>query len=130
VLQRYLLNPDSVRLREVVDAFDGILGAHVAFTESMECEHKDCPAFNYGRIEPLPQPPDPNPPGDDPLQSRLQPDLPLTEAEFNELTKLTAEWNEVCKSGASIEPEKISRFVALNDRLYIMRSKWPRRKLK
>jgi hypothetical protein len=60
----------------------------------------------------------PDPPGDDPVQGRVQADLPLTKPELDELMNLKAEWDEVCRSGKSIEPGKIQRFIALNDRFW------------
>ena len=45
ILERYSLAPESVWLRQLVDARNCIYDAYLVFEESMKCEHDPCPQF-------------------------------------------------------------------------------------
>ena len=53
VLERYLLDPESVWLRELVDVHDAIITALTGLSESLACELEDCPRYvSVDRIDP------------------------------------------------------------------------------
>jgi len=56
VLQRYLLAPETVWLRELGHVSDCIVSSFFNFSESMSCEHDDCLRYSsVDRLDPLPQ---------------------------------------------------------------------------
>jgi hypothetical protein len=49
VLERYLVEPQNVWMRELVDVSDNIVSTIREFSESLECEHRDCPKWFESR---------------------------------------------------------------------------------
>lgn len=63
ILERYLKSPKSVWLRQLTDVCNAINACAYDFSESMSCEHEDCPVFVSVDCLNPPVPPMPMPSG-------------------------------------------------------------------